>query len=193
MPTQKELMGDLRNEMEYLRESVRENSERYSEPLQLDTADLEYFLQDNVDALRSNEQAMADAVDKFADAIKTGVTTLIGGLLIGGLIGGGLFMLVKYLKKINQKTSMIKSIQFLQGEHPYLTYNFIIERSSADRASKEERQTILNELIQDGVVTSYQYGKSKAYEIKPDNPNLLTHWKKAKEVQFDVNEKLEKT
>lgn len=193
MPTQKELMGDLRDEMEYLRESVRENSERHSEPIQLDTGDLEYFLQDNVDALRRNEQAMADAVDKFADSLMSGITTLIGGLLIGGLIGGGLVMLVKYLKEINQKISLIKSIQFLQGEHPYLTYNFIIERSSADRANKEERQTILNELIQDGIVTSYQYGKRKAYKIKPDNPNLLAHWKKAKEVQFDVTEKLERT
>lgn len=193
MPTQKELLGDLRNEMEYLRESVRENSERHSEPIQLDTGGLEYILQDAVDALRRHEEGMANAVDNFADSIKSGVATLLGGLLIGGLIGGGLALLVKHVKKINQKTSLIKSIQFLQGEHPYLTYNFIIERSNADRANKEERQTILNELIQDGIVTSHQYGKRKAYEIKPDNPKLLAHWKEANEVQSEVTEKLEST
>lgn len=37
MPTQKELMGDLRDELEYLNKSVQENTVKYLDPLQVDT------------------------------------------------------------------------------------------------------------------------------------------------------------
>ena len=193
MPTQKELMAALRDELRYLKASVLENAKRYSQPVQLETSELAYLLQDSASAVRGHEKAMADVVDKFAESLQIGIKDLFGELLIGGLIGGGIALLLNHLKMMNQKISMIKSIQFLQTEHPYLTYDFIVERSSANRANKEDRQTILNELIQDGIVTSYQYDDKKAYEIKPDNPKLSAFWEKAKGFELDLSEKLEKT
>ena len=88
---------------------------------------------------------------------------------------------------------MINSIVKLQTIHPYLTYNFIIERSYASDANREDRQTILNGLISDGMITQYRHNTNiNALRIDKDNPELKAHWDRVDEIRNSAQEYLDK-
>lgn len=193
MPTRSELIDDLREEIEYLNESLRESRERHS----VEVADLTDALYDNTykqfDPVDLNSASLESALDrntKAAKGVEDAILTLLGGLLIGGLVVEVVKAIVKRVREVNKKTSMIRSIQFLQDKHPYLTYNFIVERSSADRANKDERQTILNELIEDGIVTDVRGGRRNSLEIRDDNTKLADYWQWLDEIRGEVEAKL---
>jgi len=158
MPTRKELLENLNREMERLTDAE----------------------QNNTDALQRYGEGQIQA----SDNIKKAGRDIAGGLivssvisLVSGVVSKGIEQFVERVKEINRKTELINSIIKLQEIHQYLTYRFVIERSYASNTTNEERQTILNGLISDGIVTQYKYNKNiKALRIDEDNPELLAYW-----------------
>ena len=71
---------------------------------------------------------------------------------------------------------MINSIQKLQDRYSSLSYEFIVERSYVQGASKDKRQNILNELLHDEIVTAKESENGEVLFIDPDNPNLIAYW-----------------
>ena len=167
MPTKKELLEDLEFEIERLTNTERDNIdalERYRETHIESSENFERAverLQDsqwqNAESIESAAKYHGDALVKASDTIESAAETLLVGLigsavisLTSGIVNiiGGIAMLaieqiIERIKEINKKTDMINSILKLQQIHPYLTYRFIIERSYASNADREERQTCL--------------------------------------------------
>lgn len=77
------------------------------------------------------------------------------------------------IREINMKTDLINSIQSLQARYAFLSYEFILERSFAQGATRDERQNVLNELLHDGIVTSKQSENGEVFLIEPNNPKLI--------------------
>lgn len=181
MPTRKQLLEDLQEEMGYLAESVQRNTDIQESPrdvnVSVDTSGLNYSL------------------DNLSSAIGRGAGAIIAGLFIGGymyLQAQLVKHLIRNIREMNQKSDMIDSIQSLQEAHPHLTtYEFVVERSYARGAGREKRQNILNGLIADGIVTEISDGEEPTLVIFPDNPDVIDYWDWVDEV-YEALSKLKK-
>lgn len=172
MPTRKELLADLRNEIDRLSDTVTNESE----------------------ALERHGDTQIQAAEIISGALTKASGDVLAAVVIGGfswLIGR---TLIDHIRAINKKTDLIKSIQFLQERHSSLSYEFVVERSSVVGATRDERQSILNELIHDDIVTVVENSdKGETLFIDAANPELIEYWERVdsiKELAIGQHEKL---
>ena len=201
MPTRKELLEELTDEIERLTDVEQDTTDalqRYADA-QNDAANrMERAAQEYSDAQLESSASIERASEKHSDAlikasenIKSAASDLgsdIVGAAVVGLFGFAFIALIKTLiesvKELNKKTELINSIVKLQTIHPYLTYHFIIERSYAAGTDREERQTILNGLISEGIITQYKYEENiNSLKIESDNPALIDYWERLDEIR----------
>src|SRR5207247_4989565 len=168
MPTRKELLEQLEYEIEQLSGTVTEGSEA---------------LATSAEALDRHGETQLEAAKIISRGLTSASSEMIGAMFLGGFlwltgkaVGTVVGALIDRVREINKKTAMIKSIQTLQGRHAPLTYEFIVERSIAEGASKDERQNILNELLHDGIVSSKVSEDGESLCIESDNPKLKAYW-----------------
>jgi hypothetical protein len=162
MPTRKETLEDLRYEMERLSDSVQDNTYAQDEPrevnVHVDTSGL--------------DNALSHLGDSIVRAVLTGIGGFIGGMLLAYHQQQEMMvakLLFKFVRELNRKSEMIDSIQRLQKQEESLSYQFLVDRSYAEGTTKDHRQTILNGLISDGIVTKCGLDE---FEIDPDGPRL---------------------
>jgi hypothetical protein len=172
MATRKELMERLESGLERLTEAERDSTdalERYS-----------YSHETIADSMERAAEVNSSAVIKASENIGKAANNIVGGLFLG-LIGLAVYKAVEILaervEELNKKTDMINAVIKLQKKYPHLSYSFIIERAYVAGSDSEERKTLLNELIDDEIVTSHiQIGGKEIFVINVDNPALKAHW-----------------
>ncbi len=150
MPSRNELIEQFGEQLWSLGKSIETASEKSDSVIQVGFDELTYEVKNN------GKMTIAAAVINYR-------------AMINSQLYGQLFNLVETIKK---KNDMISSIQLLQKRHSYLTYPFVINRSFAHNTDREERRTILNGLINDGIVIEYDNGGRSRVEIPEINPAL---------------------
>jgi hypothetical protein len=157
VPTRKELLENLQFEIENLSNRMTEGSEAL--------------------------QKQGDNQVQAAEIISNGLSNLGGDLIAAAVVGGFLSLagkatglIIGQLVEIRRKTDMIKSIQKLQERHAPLSYDFIVERSYVQGASKDVRQNLLNQLLHDEIVTAKESENGEVLCIEPNNPKLIAYW-----------------
>src|SRR5260370_6050659 len=158
MPTRKELLEELSNEIGQLSSAVTDGSQD---------------VRASAGALEEHGRAQIQAAETIADGLKEASGEILVASVVGGVLGLLGNALGNRIREINMRTDLIKSIQSLQARHASLSYEFILERSFAQGASKHQRQNDLNELIHDGIVTSMQSENGEVFSIDPNNPKLI--------------------
>jgi hypothetical protein len=198
MPTRKELLENLEYEMERLTEAQQYNSDalqRYNESQIQSSEGIERAAEHHGEQLIKASKNIESAGDSILAGLVGGAAILVGGiasLFVGGVTLFAIKLLLERIKETNKKTDIIKSFINLQSIYPYLTYNFVIDRSYAESTNREERQNLINQLISEGIITNYKYGKHNSLRIDEDNPKLLEYWKWLDEVRHDVHDAIEK-
>ncbi|MEX0812268.1 MAG: hypothetical protein WD048_08625 [Chitinophagales bacterium] len=210
MPTRKELIEELTHEIERLRyternatdalkkyadaqsgaaDRIERSAQKYSAAQLRSSASIERASERHSDALNKASENVSSAASTLGGMIFGSVVIGLFGLAFGAIIK----ILIEEVLELNKKTELIQSIIKLQTIHPYLTYRFIIERSYAKETNREQRQTILNGLISEGIITKYKYkGNINALTIEKDNPALIEYWKRLEEMRNDTQEYLNK-
>jgi hypothetical protein len=180
MPTRKELLEELRYEIEHLSDTVTDGSD---------------VLAASHEALEKHGQTQLQAAEVIFKGLDKVGGDIIAAMFVGGfawLMGKAIVVLIERIREINKKTDMIKSIQKLQAKYSHLSYEFIVERSFAGRASKDERQSILNELIHDEIVTTKESESGEVLSIEPDNPKLIEYWEWLDSIRETANKEHQK-
>lgn len=152
-------------------------------------------LQYEIERLNESEQRQTNALNEnsrilieTSNDIKDVFTNLIGAIFLGGILSA----LLQKAKEINMKTELIKSILKMQEKHENLRYEYILERSYAENANKEDRQNIINGLIYDGILTESQIEGDTILKIHNDNPELLSYWQWLDSFRIDAQKTLNK-
>jgi hypothetical protein len=174
MPTHKELLEELRNEIEYLSSAVTEGSSE---------------LMSSSEALEKHGRTQLQAAEVISKGLEKAGGDILAAVVVGGfmwLFGQAIVLLIDRVREINKKTALIKSIQALQARYSPLSYEFIVERSSVSGASKDERQSILNELLHDDIVTTKESEKGEVLSIDPSNPKLIAYWEWIDSIKAEV-------
>lgn len=207
MPTRKEILEALAENLDGLSDRMGESSDRY---------------RDAADGFSDGANRMADASDRLAEQVEYtfngvsislenaadrhgksiekagsdfvaglvgGAAVLAGGMIVGGVlkIFGDLFLVLKeQAEETQKKINMIESIMALQNKYGPMEYDFVAQRSFAVSSTLEERQTILNGLIFDEIVQEAAVDGRMLLSIDPEGEALTDFW----EWLDGVNEKL---
>ncbi|MFA6459193.1 MAG: hypothetical protein WCV79_02220 [Candidatus Paceibacterota bacterium] len=147
MPTHKELLAQLTEKLELV-------SDKMSGPVILDSSSLEKSLE-----------------KKAHDNRGYAVLGLVAAVLASRRARNE--MIREEIREINKKTSLFNSISCLGDSHERLTYDFIVERAYVEGTDQEERRTILNGLIIEGIVTEYNIDEELYYKIDDDKPEVI--------------------
>jgi len=196
MATRKELLDELNQQLEKLSDTVGDRS-RALEDSNNDLGDAHDALRGEIghfsNSLDESLEKHANAQEKAAQTLSKGLSDLGSDIIGAAVVGGALFlggklltMLIERVQETNRKTEMIKSIQFLQSSMSPLPYSLAIERSSAANATTDQRQSILNELIHDGIVTVKREADVETLRIEPDNQKLLEYWDWIESIRREV-------
>ena len=151
MPTRKELLEQLRDNIGDLSTAVGSGSE----------------------ALHEQASLQARAAEGLGKQIKEAGRDLVGAAIVGPIAAMVAEATAREVRRINSITEMINSVLLLQAHHDHLSYDFIIERSFVEGAGKEEKQNRLNELILGGAVESEETDSGERFFIDVKNPQLL--------------------
>ena len=159
MPTRKELLESLSDEIRDLTDAEQNSTDALEEHgrAQLEAADR---MQQVAFALERSSEAHSVSLEQSSSNIRKGagdiaeaiiVSAVLGfvGRIVGNIISVGaqaaghvIKDYVSNVHEVNRKTAMIESILNLQRSYPFLTYRFIVERSYANDAGLRKRQTL---------------------------------------------------
>src|SRR5437879_3574880 len=104
MPTRKELLEDLRNEIGYLSSAVTDGSQD---------------VRASAGALEEHGHAQIQAAETIAEGLKEAGGAILVGSVVGGLLGLIGNALGDRIREIKMRTDLINSIQSLQARHAF--------------------------------------------------------------------------
>ena len=190
MPTRKELLEELADRLDDLGDDFESSSDSYRDAADAYEASAERFadasdrLADQVEytfngvsvsvkeAADSHGRSIERAGNDIMSGLIVGAVVLIGGLAIGGLVK----LAMQRGLEIRRKTQMITSILSLHEKHGAMSYDFVLERSYAEDTDTEERRTLLNGLIAEGIVIDGHLGDPDLLTIDADGEEVTAYF-----------------
>src|SRR5260370_35233711 len=128
MPTRKELLEELSNEIGQLSSAVTDGSQD---------------VRASAGALEEHGRAQIQAAETIADGLKEASGEVLVASVVGGVLGLLGTALGNRIREINMRTDLLTSIQWLQARTSSLPSQFILERSFAQGEGKDLQQIVL--------------------------------------------------
>jgi hypothetical protein len=196
MATRKELLEDLNAEMDRLSTAVSEGAEDLSSVTDAAASRLDESLRMHSQEQRKNAASLARGISQAGDSLVAAAAVLVVGGIVNTIVAGigravalVLEEVIDLIKEEGERTQMINSIRALQENYPRMSYKFLIKRTFVSRTGRRQRETILNGLISDGIVTTNRTdGQAEWFTIEEDNPALIDHWERIDAVRESIQE-----
>lgn len=183
MPTRKELLEALTDNVEGLSgeildstDTLSDSTDRMVEATDRMTENVEYYVNGVRVSLDDAAGRHGKSIEKAGGDILVG---LIGGaaVLAGGLAIGGLIKVaMQRSKEACQRIQIIDSIISLHDTHGAMDYDFVVARSYAVDTTSEERQTMINGLMYEGIIIETQIDGQMKLIVDEDSDALDAHW-----------------
>lgn len=179
MPTRKELLGDLSENVEGLTGDIRDGAETYAASADRIAEASETF-ELTVNGARV---ALDEAAEKHGRSLERAASDVAGGLIVssiinvgGTAIGGIVKLALERQKEAVQRIQIIDSVVKLHDTHGPMDYDFLVKRSFAPNTGKKKRRTLINGLICEGILYEEQIDGAMMVLLDEDSDALNAHW-----------------
>ncbi|SEN54948.1 hypothetical protein SAMN04488077_12023 [Roseovarius tolerans] len=164
MPTRKELLEDLNDNVEGLSGEILDSAEAYS----------------------NSADRIAEAKEKHGRSIKRAASDIEGGLVVSGvlhLLGavfGAAAQAAPLIRENNieaaQRIQIIGSVLDLIDAQGPLDYEYLVKRSYAQDTRKGDRRTLINGLIWEGILYEEEVDGVMLVHVADDSDALEAYW-----------------
>lgn len=196
MATRKELLEDLTEEVGRLSSAVADNTWDLSSSNAAAAGRVEDALRRHGHDQRASSESLARGIEQAGGSlVAAAVVFAVGGVvntIVAGVvraIEGVIEEIVYRIREEGERSQMINSIRALQESYPRMSYTFLVKRTFVSRTGRRQRETILNGLICDGIVTTnFDQNNAEWFSVEDDNPALIEHWERLEEMQESIQE-----
>ena len=194
MPTRRELLEDLNDNVEGLSGEILDSAEAYSNSADRIAETTETFEL----AINGMRVAMDDAAEKHGRSIKRAASDIEGGLFVSGvlhLLGavfGAAAQAAPLIRENNieaaQRVQIIGSVLDLINAQGPLDYEYLVKRSYAQDTRKGDRRTLINGLIWEGILYEEEVDGVMLVHVADDSDALEAHWDWLDEMEATFDE-----